>query len=411
VITLDVWAQIRHRYATERISKRELARQLGISRGTVDRALEADRPPKYERKPAGSSFDAYAGRVRALLAVTPTMPATVLAERVGWTGSASLFRDKVRAIRPEYLPADPVDRLVHEPGQAVQCDLWFPHEPLPLGHGQEGKPPVLVMTSTFSGFTQARMIPTRTTFDLLGGMWSLLQEAAAVPERLVWDNESGIGQGRLTDPAASFAGVLGCTVRQLPPHDPESKGMVERMNRFFRSGFMPGRRFASPHDFNDQLADWLPKANARYSRSRHGRPAELVERDREAMRPLSPVAPETMFRKSIRLPRDYYVRVFSNDYSVDPTAIGRIVEVAADLEKVTVTAGGTVLAAHERRWARHQVFTDPAHVDRAAALRRAHRTLRSGRHAPVQERDLAVYDELFGLTVPDDARELTGAGR
>ena len=79
---MDVWAQIRHRYATEKISKRELAKQLGVSRGTVDRALAAERPPKYERKPAGSSFDAYAAQVRALLALTPTMPASVLAERV-----------------------------------------------------------------------------------------------------------------------------------------------------------------------------------------------------------------------------------------------------------------------------------------------------------------------------------------
>jgi hypothetical protein len=62
---VDFWAQIRHPYATEKISKRELAKQLGVSRGTVDRALEAERPPKYERKPAGSGFDAYAPRVRA----------------------------------------------------------------------------------------------------------------------------------------------------------------------------------------------------------------------------------------------------------------------------------------------------------------------------------------------------------
>ncbi|TDL31555.1 IS21 family transposase [Arthrobacter nitrophenolicus] len=411
MITLDVWAQIRHRYATEKISKRELAKQLGVSRGTVDRALEADRPPKYERKPAGSSFDAYAPRVRALLAVTPMMPASVLAERVGWTGSASLFRDKVRGLRPEYMPADPVDRLVHEPGQAMQCDLWFPHEPLPLGHGQEGKPPVLVMTSAFSGYIQARMLPTRTTFDLLGGMWSLLQEAGAVPKQLVWDNESGIGQGRLTEPAAAFAGVLGCEIRQLPPRDPESKGMVERMNRYFRQGFMPGRTFASPLDFNDQLADWLPRANARYSRTRHGRPAELFVRDRDAMRPLTPVAPDFAFRSSVRLPRDYYVRVFSNDYSVDPGAIGRIVNVEADLEKVTVSADSRLLASHERRWARHQIFTDPGHVDKAASLRRIHRSLKAGRSTVVEERDLSIYDELFGVAIPDDARELSGAGR
>lgn len=55
-----------------------------------------------------------------------------------------------------------------------------------------------------------------------------------VAQQLVWDNESGIGQGRLTEPAAAFAGVLGSEIRQLPPRDPESKGIVERMNRYFR---------------------------------------------------------------------------------------------------------------------------------------------------------------------------------
>ena len=108
-----------------------------------------------------------------------------LAERVGWSGSASVFREKVAGIRPEYVPPNPADRLVHEPGKQAQCDLWFPHEPLPLGHGQEGTPPVLVMTSTFSGFFQAIVLPSRSTPDLLGGMWSLLQTAQAVPPRLL----------------------------------------------------------------------------------------------------------------------------------------------------------------------------------------------------------------------------------
>jgi len=31
-------------------------------------------------------------------------------------------------------------------------------------------------------------------------------------------------------------------------------------------------------------------------------------------------------RLRIRLPRDYYVRVFGNDHSVDPVAIGRMVD-------------------------------------------------------------------------------------
>ena len=214
---------------------------------------------------------------------------------------------------------DPADRLVHPPGFQVQCDLWFPHEDLPLGHDQAAAPPVLVITSTFSGFIQARMLPTRTTPDLLGGMWSLLQEAGAVPARLTWDNETGIGRGKLTEPAPAFAGTLSTQIKLLKARDPESKGMVERMNRFFRSRFMLGRTFTSPDDFNAQLAGWLPVANARVSRSRRGRPNDLIGIDRTAMRGQLPVVPEVMFRNSVRLPRS----INDDGMVVYPDAVGR----------------------------------------------------------------------------------------
>ena len=38
---------------------------------------------------------------------------------------------------------------------------------------------------------------------------------------------------------------------------------------------------------------------------------------------LPPVAPQTGWRSSLRLPRDHYVRLDSNDYSVHPAVIGR----------------------------------------------------------------------------------------
>ena len=291
---------------------------------------------------------------------------------------------------------------MHEPGSQVQCDLWFPHEALPLGRDQQGTPPVLVMTSSFSGFIQARMLPSKSTPDLLGGMWTLLQDAQAFPSRLLWDNETGIGRGKLTDPAAAFAGVLGTEIKLLKARDPESKGMVERMNRFFRQRFMQGRQFSSPQDFNTQLDAWLPIANARHSRSRRAKPSDLIVLDRAKMRTLSPVAPETVFRNTVRLPRDYYVRVFTNDYSVDPSMIGRLVDVTADLNTVTVSHDGLVIASHERVWARQLTITDPNHVIKAAVLRKQFQSL-TGRWptpaAAVETRDLATYDDLFGVDI------------
>lgn len=95
------------------------------------------------------------------------------------------------------------------------------------------------------------------------------------------------------------------------------------------------------------------------------------------MRTLSPIASETMFRNTVRLPRDYYVRVFTNDYSVDPSMIGRLVDVSADLDTVTVSHDGLVIASRERVWARQLAITDPDHVIKAALLRKQFQILTS----------------------------------
>lgn len=49
------------------------------------------------------------------------------------------------------------------------------------------------------------------------------------------------------------------------------------------------------------------------------------------MLPLPPVAPPIGISHRIRLTRDYYVRVDTEDYSVDPRVIGRFVDVTASL--------------------------------------------------------------------------------
>lgn len=127
-------------------------------------------------------------------------------------------------IKAQNAVVDPADRLFFEPGEMLQCDLWFPQAVIPLGYGQSStKMPVLAMTSGFSRMIWATMIPSKTTVDLLAGMWMLLAIIGAVPRKLLWDNETGIGKGKLTEAARSFAGTLATQIIQLPPRDPESK--------------------------------------------------------------------------------------------------------------------------------------------------------------------------------------------
>lgn len=395
---MEDWALIR-RLVADGVPQRQVAKDLGVGRSTVTRALALDRPPKYERAAVVTAFTPFEPLVRQLLAATPDMPATVIAERVGWSGSITWFRDNVRRLRPEHRPVDPADRLTWLAGDVAQCDLWFPPKKIGLEDGSKVLLPVLVMTCAYSRFTLAQMIPTRHTTDLLLGMWELLSQLGAVPRRLIWDNEAGIGRGkRHAEGVGAFTGTLATTLQRLKPYDPQSKGLVERRNGFFETSFMPGRHFASPADFNVQFGDWLTTANARVVRTIKACPVDRLDADRAAMLALPPVAPALGWVNRVRLGRDYYVRVDSSDYSVDPAAIGRFVDVTADLHRVQVRAHGRLVAAHDRVWARGTTVTDPVHVAAAKVLREQ---FQRPRPAPDPDqglgRDLADYDRAFGL--------------
>ena len=399
---MEDWALIR-RLAADGEPKSRIAQRLGISRTTVIKAVNSDSPPRYERAPGPTSFTVYEPAVRALLKEVPDMPATVLAERVGWTGSIRWFRDNVKRLRPEHRPIDPADRIDWAPGDAAQCDLWFPPRKIPLEDGTSKLLPVLVITAAHSRFMTGRMIPTRKTEDLLLGSWELIRQLGRVPRRLIWDNEPGIGRGqRRAEGVATFMGTLATKLVLLPPKDPESKGIVERRNGWFETSFMPGRSFSSPADFNDQFAGWLLRANSRVVRAINARPVDRLEADRAAMLALPPLVLHLGWRNRVRLGRDYYVRLDTNDYSVDPSVIGRIVEVSGDLDRVKVRTDGRLVADHARRWARGQTVTDSTHVETAAVLRHQFRQPRSVEPAGDGlngglARDLADYDRAFGL--------------
>jgi hypothetical protein len=90
-----------------------------------------------------------------------------------------------------------------------------------------------------------------------------------------------------------------------------------------------------------------------------------------------------------------------NDYSVDPAAIGAMVEVLTDLDTVTVTADGHTLATHQRVWAKNMTITDAAHVATAATLRAAFQHPRPTAGDKELLRDLSVYDRAFGVEIAE----------
>ena len=191
MLDVEDWAEIRRLHRSERVPIKVIARALGISKNTVRAALRSDGPPKYERAPRGSVVDAVEPRIRELLTTCPTMPATVIAERIGWSHGMTVLTGRVRELRPVYLPPDPASRTGYVAGEIAQHDFWFPDIEVPVGFGQTRTAkqlPVLTMVPAYSRTLFARLIPTRRAEDLFCGWWA----ASAAARR----GARGAGLGR-----------------------------------------------------------------------------------------------------------------------------------------------------------------------------------------------------------------------
>ncbi len=396
---MEDWAEIRRLYRAEKLGVKTIARRLGLARNTVRAALRSGTPPRYERRSRGSIVDPVEPEIRGLLRDVPDMPATVIAERIGWERGMTVLRDRIAVLRPLFSPPDPSQRTWYRPGELAQWDLWQPDVLIPVGFGQTAKLWTVVGVSGYSRLIGAHLVPSRAAHDVLGGMLCAIGGFGAVPRKAVWDQEGCIGrirQGKqvLTAEFQSFRGTLGMGATLVGPADPEAKGLVERANGYLETSFLPGRSFDDVADFNRQLGVWLKRANQRIHGTTRVRPSEAIFEDRGAMMAFPPVLPDPSWRHTIRLPRDHYVRVDTNDYSVNPRFVGRRVDVVVTLDEVVVACEGTEVARHRRCLAKHQTLLT---ADHARILRQIRAEAAGPRpvEVTVEERDLRVYDQLL----------------
>ena len=124
----------------------------------------------------------------------------MIAERIGWSRSLTVLKERVRELRPVDLPPDPASRTQYVAGEIAQCDLWFPPIEVPVGFGQTRTAkqlPVLTMVCGYSRWASAVLIPSRAAEDLFAGWWQLIAALGAVPRVLVWHGKGAVGAGAL----------------------------------------------------------------------------------------------------------------------------------------------------------------------------------------------------------------------
>lgn len=395
MLVVEQWAELRRLHFAEGVGVRELARRFGLHRPTVRRALGSADPPTYARPPAPSKLDPFKDEIHRLLKDEPRLPAVRLRELLqplGYVGGETILKEHLREVRPLFLRTRTYQRTVYLPSELAQCDLWEPRAALAVGFGQTRRGYVVTCTLGYSKVGAGTLIFSKEAPDILAGLLRCLVRIGGLPKSLVWDREGALhaGLGQPTEAFARFCGQLAVGWRFCAPADPEAKGIVERSHGFLETSFEPGRQFAGPLDFQDQLDRWYTeRANPRFHRGILARPIDRLAE--EQLRPLPAPLPDLDRRSVLRVPPQPYVRVDTSDYSLDPTFVGRRVELRVSPREVSavVLDTGELVARHLRTFARYRTVTASAH---AAVLREQ----RGAPPAPVVEiRPLARYDALI----------------
>ncbi len=395
---MEDWAEIRRLHRAEGMVVKAIARRLGVARNTVRSALRSAGPPSYERQPKGSIVDAVEPQILELLRDCPDMAATVMAERIGWERSVRVLRERVAELRPLFVAPDPCQRTTYRPGELAQFDLWQPDVEIPLGYGQAAKCWVIVGVSGFSRFLGAWMIPSRQAHDVLGGHLRALRQFGACPGPWSGTKRAPSASGGVnTWPSARTSSASGGHLASVPGC---ASGAIPRPRAWWSGPTAISRPASCPDGASRRwvtsTANSAPgssKANNRIHATTKVRPREAMAEDRGSMLAFPPVLPDTSLRWSTRLPRDHYVRVDTNDYSVNPRFVGRRVQVQVDLDTVVATCEGTEVARHRRCLARHQSLLAPEH-SRILRAMRVERAATEALRDAVEERDLAVYDRI-----------------
>src|SRR6516164_11482780 len=196
--TVDDFARIRQAHR-DGLSARQIAKQLGVGRDTVRKALQNPEPRPYTlaQPRAAPVFGPFRDIVEAILQADESAPPKQhhtasqvyrrLVAEYGYTGGYDQVRRHLKQRRLDrretFIPLD------HPPGRRAEADFGHIHVDLPGGRRAV---PVLLVTWPYSNCPFALALPTERTEAILHGLVEAFAFFGCVPSELWWDNPTTV---------------------------------------------------------------------------------------------------------------------------------------------------------------------------------------------------------------------------
>ena len=246
-----------HKLQAEGKSIRGISQASGHARNTVRKYLRAKGIPQpKQRRPRPSKLDPFKPLLEDLMKqgiFNCEVMLRILKEQ-GYTGSHSILREYIHPFRPpKQTPA--VCRYETKPGEHAQVD-WGICEYIDL-LGQTHKVPVFVMVL---GYSRVKYIEFTKRCDIHSFLRCLIhgfEYFGGVPKIMLTDRMKTVIVGmddnhnpKWQSTFADFAATIGLVPQVCRVKRPQTKGKVERVVRYAKENFLPGRKFIDLADLN-----------------------------------------------------------------------------------------------------------------------------------------------------------------
>lgn len=380
MVTVEVWQKIRHLQATG-WSVRRIARELGVARGTVRKALAAEQPPQYTRTAAASPLEPWKEILERGLRLQLCGSRVLLELRAaGYTGARSVFYERWKALRAEQQRPQAFCRFETDPGVQAQFD-WAEYV-LRIGAVATK---VYVFSLLLAYSRRVHWFPSLAcdhpaAFEALEAGWRHFGGACRF---VLVDNAKVFlrrHQGSEVQWNANFLRLCG-HYRVQPiastPHHPQSKGKVENPFGHLEQLFLTGSSWRDWEHFQQELAAFETRWEQRIHGTTKVTPGERFQEEQSVLLSL-PATPFLDWQETFRTAsKDSLISYEGVPYSVPWSYAHKavLVRTSQGREVRIYSTTGSLLARHEKRPSGSPPVIDPQHYE---GLRRRHQAALHG---------------------------------
>jgi transposase len=375
MLTVEEYGKIRiaHR---DGMSIRQIARRFNHSRRKVREALAESEPRPYtlqQERPA-PRLGPYKAWIEQILAQDLQAPrkqqhtAAKLYRRLrdehGYTGGYDQVRRYVgqigRVQRETFIP------LTHPPGRRLEAGFGHIYVDFPQGREQVS---VLLLTWSHSGYRFAVALPSEQTEAILAGMVQGFEFFGCVPWEVWSDNPTTVAtavlegrQRKVQSRYAALASHYCFDPRFCMPARGNEKPYVEHsVYDLQRDWATPVPRVQDLAELNLYLRSCALAKRNHVMAGRMQTVGELFEQDQQAALPLPPRAFDPFVPQTAKVDKYQTVRLDTNRYSVPRRWAFETVTIKAYVDRIEVVSGTSVIARHERSYARGEWIVEPQH--------------------------------------------------